>query len=155
MNSMLLDLFLKITKKKMMGYTYPIHEKRRISSPYGWRIHPITGKRQFHNGVDISAPQGTWVYPVKMGTVIKCSFDNLNGHFIRVKHPDGNVSGYAHLFKILPDIYPGLTVSKKVPIGKVGTTGRSTAPHLHVSIFTNMETRETLDPETVCTWWED
>ena len=71
----------------MTSFHFPFKRKYRISSPYGWRTHPKTGKQQFHNGIDIAAPSGTFVYPTAVGKIIHIEYQrNLSGKFIRMEH---------------------------------------------------------------------
>lgn len=110
------------------GLRYPL-EHLRITSSFGSRVHPITGKRTNHNGVDYGAPTGTIVHAVAEGQVTVSGFDNLSGNKIAIKHRDNTVSWYMHLSA------RGVAVGSKVmagqAIGRVGSTGRSTGPHLH------------------------
>lgn len=110
---------------------YPV-KNARLTSKYGYRTHPITGEYKFHNGIDLAAPTGTPVLSVASGSVVKTWSDSLNGNAISIKHDNGYTSGYAHLYRI--DVTPGQKVTKGQKIGEVGSTGASTAAHLHFTI---------------------
>ncbi|MFA7055940.1 MAG: M23 family metallopeptidase [Candidatus Cloacimonadales bacterium] len=107
-----------------------------ITSPYGYRIHPILGRRIMHYGMDLRGSTGTPVYAVTSGTVIKAGNANDGyGNEIRIRHSNGMVTQYAHLSRI--DIRNNNFVQKGQVIGKVGSTGRSTGPHLHFGVQMN------------------
>ena len=110
------------------GLRYPL-ERLHITSPYGSRIHPITGKRTVHQGVDYGSPKGSAVHAVANGVVTVSGFDNLSGNKIAIKHRDNSVSWYMHMSS--RGVGVGAQVSAGQVIGRVGSTGRSTGPHLH------------------------
>lgn len=110
------------------GLRYPL-EHLRITSSFGSRVHPITGKRTGHNGVDYGAPMGTVVHAVAEGVVTVSGYDDLSGNKIAIKHRDNSVSWYMHLSA--RGVGVGAKVSPGQAIGRVGSTGRSTGPHLH------------------------
>ncbi|MCF0216974.1 MAG: M23 family metallopeptidase [Fibrobacteraceae bacterium] len=110
------------------GLRYPL-EHLRITSSFGGRVHPITGKRSAHNGIDYGAKTGTVVHAVAEGTVTVSGYDNLSGNKIAIKHRDNSVSWYMHLHS--RGVGVGAKVSPGQSIGRVGNTGRSTGPHLH------------------------
>lgn len=109
--------------------------QKRVSSPYGWRNDPFTGKRTFHKGIDISAPKGTPIYPVKTGMVEEVGFSKSYGNYVRIKHDDGTSSLYAHNEKNL--VKKGEQVDITTQIASVGSTGRATGNHLHLEILQN------------------
>jgi len=113
------------------GLRYPL-DRLHITSGYGSRIHPITGSRAFHNGVDYRGAVGTPVYAVADGVVVQSSFSNDNGNFIAIKHSDNSQSWYLHLSQ--RGVGNGQRVRGRQIIGKVGNTGRSSGPHLHFAI---------------------
>lgn len=117
------------------GMSMPL-EKSVLTSSYGKRQSPITGRWQFHKGIDLAAPEGAPVFACKSGTVkfIKQE-DRIYGNHIIISHPGGMESLYAHLSELL--VSEGETVSTGQKIGKVGTTGLSTGPHLHFEIKQN------------------
>jgi murein DD-endopeptidase MepM/ murein hydrolase activator NlpD len=107
----------------------------RLSSGYGYRTHPISGVRTFHNGIDIAASTGTGVYVYASGTVIAVSQDNTLGKYIAVDHGNGLVTRYLHLSKF--NVSKGDKVSTGDRIGSVGNTGYSTGSHLHFEVLKN------------------
>lgn len=103
-----------------------------ITSPYGWRIHPVTGGKSFHSGVDIGMPEGTEISSVQSGTVVATGYNSIEGNYITID--DGTTrSTYMHCSVILSSM--GDTVSEGDVIALVGNTGRSTGPHLHLSMW--------------------
>jgi murein DD-endopeptidase MepM/ murein hydrolase activator NlpD len=115
----------------------------RISSPFGKRNAPKKGASTYHKGIDIAAPAGTPINPTQSGTISKVGYDSKSGHYIKINHPDGTQSVYCHL-QSKPLLKAEQDVSINTPIGKVGSTGVSTGPHLHFEIRYN---GEPLDPE--------
>lgn len=110
------------------GLRYPL-DRLHVTSAYGSRIHPITGKRSIHHGIDYGSPTGTPVYAVAEGVVIVSGYDNLSGNKIAIRHRDGSSSWYLHLHTRA--VSKGAHVNTRQVIGRVGNTGRSTGPHLH------------------------
>jgi murein DD-endopeptidase MepM/ murein hydrolase activator NlpD len=113
------------------GLRYPL-DRLHITSRYGYRIHPITGTRSFHSGVDYRGAVGTPVYAVAEGIIIRSSYDDMSGNYVAIKHSDNSQSWYLHLSK--RGIGTGQRVKSRQVIGKVGNTGRSSGPHLHFGI---------------------
>ena len=105
---------------------------RRISSPYGYRVHPVLRYRVMHEGIDFAAPTGTEVYATGNGTVVKASREPSYGNYIEINHGFGYRTCYAHLSKIF--VCVGDSVTRGHTIGLVGSTGRSTGPHLHYEV---------------------
>ena len=106
---------------------------RRMASGYGYRIDPFTKARRMHFGMDFSAPRGTEIYATGDGTVTRADSRAAGfGKHVRIDHGFGYVTIYAHLdsFKVVK----GDKVKRGAPIGTVGSTGRSVAPHLHYEI---------------------
>jgi len=104
-----------------------------ISSNFGYRTDPMTQKRKFHAGIDLAANRGTHVHATGKGKVIFAAYSYGGyGNVIKIDHGDGYVSVYAHLNKI--KTHKGATVERGDLIGEVGSTGRSTGPHLHYEI---------------------
>lgn len=110
------------------GLRYPL-DRLHITSPFGVRVHPITGRRALHNGIDYGSPRGSPVYAVAEGTVIASGYDEYSGNKIAVRHRDKSTSWYLHLDKRSVNV--GTNVAPRQVIGRVGSTGRSTGPHLH------------------------
>ena len=115
----------------------------RLSSGFGIRMHPITRKKMMHNGVDFIAPKGTLVSAIADGSIIKSEYNKQLGNYVVIKHRTGIKSRYHHLSENL--VKEGQHIKGNTPIGKVGSTGISTAPHLHFSI--QMPNNEYVDPE--------
>lgn len=122
------------------GYIWPVYGV--ISSPFGWRRHPITKKMSFHSGVDIAADEGTPVFASAPGTVIFAGEKAGYGLLVEVKG-SREIFRYAHLSKIT--VYVGQRVSTGTLIGRVGSTGVSTGPHLHFEIEV-LSKGETVNP---------
>ncbi|MBD3239574.1 MAG: peptidoglycan DD-metalloendopeptidase family protein [Chitinivibrionales bacterium] len=110
------------------GLRYPL-DRLHIRSGYGMRRHPLTGRRTMHRGVDYRASVGTPVYSVASGTVVKSGYNGVNGNYIAIRHADRYTSYYLHLHSRLAS--KGQAVRARQIIGKAGSTGRSTGPHLH------------------------
>ncbi|HET6514387.1 MAG TPA: peptidoglycan DD-metalloendopeptidase family protein [Thermodesulfovibrionales bacterium] len=108
-----------------------------ISSRFGLRKHPIYGDKRFHHGVDIAAPVGTDIYPVKDGTVLFSGQQQGYGNIVIIDHGDGLVSKYAH--NKINLVEEGDTVDTNTVIAQVGSSGRSTGPHLHFELGYNGE----------------
>jgi murein DD-endopeptidase MepM/ murein hydrolase activator NlpD len=102
------------------------------SSSYGWRMHPILGKRAFHEGIDFSAAHGEPIYATAGGMVVKAGWAGAYGNLVSINHGGGLQTRYAHISKIL--VKKGDIVKKEDLIAYVGNTGRSTGPHLHYEI---------------------
>lgn len=103
-----------------------------ISSPFGMRNHPITGRHAFHAGLDIAAPTGTSVLASAAGTVEEVGRHVNLGRFVKVRHRDDSYSLYGHLSDIA--VREGERVRQREKVGEVGNTGRSTGPHLDYSL---------------------
>ena len=106
-----------------------------ISSEYGVRKDPFTGRKRKHNGIDLAGPRGSDILSVAAGKVTFTGRKGGYGRFIEIKHPGGIVSRYAHLEASL--VKKGQTVSIGERIARLGTSGRSTGPHLHLEILKN------------------
>ena len=120
-------------------FRFPLREIR-VTSPYGPRVNPVTGRPGVHHGLDLAAPEGTEVYSVRRGTVIDTGDDPILGKYVMISH-DGNwVSLYGHLSAIVTSLHA--TVQSGSLIGRVGSTGQSTGPHLHFELRQNGQTRD-------------
>jgi murein DD-endopeptidase MepM/ murein hydrolase activator NlpD len=113
--------------------SYPFTKKYPISSGFGWRRHPITGKSSPHRGIDFPAPTGTPVLAARSGEVVLARWYGGFGNAVILKHTNpSEKTTYAHLSKI--SVQVGQSVSVGTVIGKVGSTGNSTGPHLHFEL---------------------
>jgi murein DD-endopeptidase MepM/ murein hydrolase activator NlpD len=110
-----------------VSMTYPLRNIK-ITSPYGYRTDPFTGKRTMHNGVDLAAHSAI-VYSMLDGTVEKTGYDSRSGNFIILRHGNFRIS-YCHLSKVL--VTKGQSVLTGYPVGITGSTGRATGEHLHL-----------------------
>jgi murein DD-endopeptidase MepM/ murein hydrolase activator NlpD len=107
----------------------------RLSSGFGNRRHPILGYTKLHKGTDFAAPRGTPVYAAGNGTVSKAGPNGSYGNYVRIKHANGYETAYAHLNGFAKGVKSGRKVKQGEVIGYVGTTGRSTGPHLHYEVW--------------------
>ncbi|GGK22975.1 hypothetical protein GCM10010965_14800 [Caldalkalibacillus thermarum] len=123
---------------------WPVPGHSRITSPFGPRVHPITGQRSFHNGVDIGAPRHVPVVAAESGRVVTvvshCREGNQScgggyGNYVVIEHGSGLRTLYAHLWST--SVRVGDDVLRGQIIGTVGSTGRSTGPHLHFEVRIN------------------
>lgn len=112
------------------GYQPPLHGP--ITSNFGMRVHPIRGVEHHHSGIDIAAPEGTPIQPVKAGVVVFSGERSGYGQMVELDHGDATSSLYAHLSERL--VREGDRVELSMPLGLVGQTGTSTGPHLHLEI---------------------
>lgn len=103
-----------------------------VTSPFGWRTSKFTGRREFHRGLDISAPAGTPVYAPAGGQVLFAATDGSYGLSVKIVHNQSLITRYAHLQTL--DVQQGQHVERGQRLGSVGTTGRSTGPHLHYEV---------------------
>ena len=107
-----------------------------FTSPFGWRIHPISGTSKFHYGVDLAAPTGRPIYATRSGTVDTAAYQAGGaGNYVQINHGDGYRSIYMHMTHYI--VYPGQYVCQGQVIGYCGSTGGSTGPHLHFGISYN------------------
>ncbi len=116
-------------------FKWPAPSYTRISDDYGYRIHPILGTQQFHNGVDMAAPSGSPILAAYDGEVIAASYSPTMGNYIMIDHGDGLITIYMHASSV--SVSEGTMVARGEQIGCVGSTGRSTGPHLHFSVRLN------------------
>lgn len=124
-----------VTRQEINGDLFhkPVRSRYYLSSYYGWRSSPFSGKRSYHSGVDMACPQGTPVYAALGGTVTSVGYNNVYGNYIIVTHHSGYKSLYGHLSKQL--VTRGKWVDTNSRIGLVGSTGLSTGPHLHFTVY--------------------
>lgn len=114
---------------------WPLNGYNNLSSVFGKRTHPISGKTKSHNGIDIPAPAGTPVLAANSGVVISAEYSTSYGNLVVIDHGGGVLTYYAHNTKLLVSV--GQTVSKGEIIATVGTTGYSTGNHLHFEVQVN------------------
>ncbi len=108
----------------------------RISSGYTHsRHHPVLNRDMPHRGTDYAAPRGTPVHSVGGGRVVKAGYFGVNGNYVKIRHNGTYTSGYLHLVDIADGVTPGSRVSQGETIGYVGSTGRSTGPHLDYRLW--------------------
>jgi len=124
----------KTAKRKLRAT--PINGAR-LSGRFGKRKHPILGYVKTHKGVDFAAPRGTPILAAGSGTVERANRYGSFGNYIRIRHTDGYKTAYAHLSKFARGVKSGAYVKQDQVIGYVGTTGRSTGPHLHYEVHHN------------------
>lgn len=109
----------------------------RISSGFGMRRHPVLGYSKMHKGMDFAAPTGTPIYAAGDGTVEYAGRFSSYGNYVRIRHNNKLKTAYAHMHKIRSGVSVGSRVKQGQIIGYVGTTGRSTGPHLHYETLVN------------------
>ena len=117
------------------GFVFPLAYATKITDAYGYRIHPLTGKYSWHNGVDFGAGAGTSILATKSGTVTTAAYSSAWGYYVVINHGDGYSSLYAHQPSLSVSV--GDYVTQGQTIGTVGSTGYSTGPHLHFTIYYN------------------
>ncbi|AFY74602.1 metalloendopeptidase-like membrane protein [Synechococcus sp. PCC 7502] len=123
---------------------YPLPYPVPVTSGYGWRNNPVTGQWSFHSGIDLGASMGTPVLAAKNGIVEFAGWEGGYGNFIEIIHNSFGTR-YAHLSQIY--VTPGQRVVRGQEIGRVGSTGRSTGPHLHFEVMVpSSQGWATLDP---------
>ena len=116
-------------------FTWPAPSYTRISDEYGNRTHPILGIQQFHNGLDMAAPGGSPILAAYSGTVVAATYSGSMGNYIMIDHGSGLYTIYMHCSALY--VSKGQSVSKGQNIAAVGSTGRSTGPHLHFGVRLN------------------
>lgn len=124
-------LLEKRVSERLLPTILPVKEAV-FGSPFGFRSDPIAGLRSMHEGLDFSAETGTPVVVAADGVVLSANYHADYGNVIDVDHGDGLTSRYAHLSTV--DVKPGMLVKRGEKIGAVGTSGRSTGPHLHFEV---------------------
>ena len=138
-----------VTYKGSGKFILPLASYTRISSPYGYRIHPLTGNSKLHKGIDIGASKGASIIAAEKGTVIKvvtgcthnygksrsCGCGGGYGNYIVISHGSGLATIYAHCTSV--NVSVGEKVSRGQVIATVGSTGSSTGHHLHFEVQLN------------------
>ena len=109
----------------------------RLSSSYGMRKHPISGYNRMHKGVDFAARTGTPIIAAGSGVIMKSGWLGSYGRYVKIRHNSTYSTAYAHMSRIANGITPGARVAQGEVIGYVGSSGRSTGPHLHYEIIVN------------------
>ncbi|MBS5612434.1 MAG: M23 family metallopeptidase, partial [Bacteroides sp.] len=122
----------KLWIDRYLSVSYPL-QRIRITSPYGYRKDPFTGKRKFHGGIDLHA-RGEQVLAMMEGVVVKVGQDKTSGKYVTLRHGNYTVS-YCHLSRVLAA--KGTVVRPRDAVGITGSTGRSTGEHLHVTCKLN------------------
>ena len=123
--------------RKAMGelFAYPIKASWRLTSQFGTRKDPFTGVKSHHTGIDMACPTGTPIYAAMSGSVVYSGWSNIFGNYVIINHGNGYQTLYGHMSKILAR--KGQSVSQGTRIGLVGSTGYSTGPHLHLTVYKN------------------
>jgi len=109
----------------------------RLSSSFGNRKHPVLGYTKLHKGTDFAAPTGTPIYAAGNGKLVKYGPNGTYGNFAKIEHANGYQTAYAHMSRFAKGVGNGSFVKQGQVIGYVGTTGRSTGPHLHYEVYIN------------------
>jgi murein DD-endopeptidase MepM/ murein hydrolase activator NlpD len=122
----------KILSRKPMSF-----QKAHISSPFGKRRHPIYNDIRIHWGIDYAAPKNSLIYAAGDGVVLAAKYNGGYGNYIKIRHNSEYSTAYGHMQKFAKGIKPGKRVKQGQVIGYVGSTGRSTGPHLHYEIIRN------------------
>jgi len=117
-------------------FLWPSNTTRLVTSPYGYRIHPVTGKSRFHAGIDIGAAHGTSILAANDGVVIVSGYNSGGyGNYVVINHGGGYTTLYAHCSSLLVSV--GQKVSRGQVIARCGSTGMSTGPHIHFEVQVN------------------
>lgn len=130
-----------MTRQEINGDLFhkPLHSRYWLSSNYGWRDSPFaTGKRSFHGGLDMACNQGTPIYAALDGTVTATGYNATYGNYVIINHHSGYKTLYGHMSRIT--CKRGNFVYTNTKIGEVGSTGMSTGPHLHFTVYKNGKT---------------
>lgn len=125
------QLLEKRVKDRLLPTTLPV-KNAYFGSPFGTRVDPIAGLRARHEGIDFVAPTGTPIVAAADGVVVVAEYHPEFGNMIDIDHGDGLISRYAHLSRL--DVATGRLIKRGDAIGAVGSTGRSTGPHLHFEV---------------------
>ncbi len=116
-------------------FKWPAPDYTRISDDYGMRMHPTLGVEQFHNGIDLASPSGSRILAAYDGEVVAAAYSSTMGNYIMIDHGDGLYTIYMHASSLL--VSKGTMVVRGEEIARVGSTGRSTGPHLHFGVRLN------------------
>ena len=126
-----------LSLKKAMGelFVYPITASWRLTSKFGPRKDPFTGVASNHTGIDMACPTGTPIHAAMSGKVVQAGWSNIFGNYVIINHGNGYQTLYGHMSKIIAK--KGQNVDQSTKIGLVGSTGYSTGPHLHFTVYKN------------------
>ncbi|MDR3418784.1 MAG: M23 family metallopeptidase [Nevskia sp.] len=127
---------LPVPQARPVALDTPV-EDAHITSPYGWRVHPILKRRRFHMGVDYGAPQGTPVHAAADGVIVEIGRRGHYGLYLRMRHGGNVQTAYAHLAGFAPQLHAGSIVRRGEVIASVGRTGWATGPHLYYEVIVN------------------
>lgn len=125
-------LFEQKIKKMMVPTQAPVHDAN-LGSTFGWRIDPITGRSALHTGLDFPSEPGTPIYSAAGGVVVTQEFHSQYGNMVEIDHGNDLITRYAHASKVF--VKKGDLIKRGQKIAEVGTTGRSTGPHLHFEVL--------------------
>lgn len=114
------------------AFVFPLASYTRVSSEFGWRVHPILNVNQYHNGVDFAAPKGTNIYAAYDGVVVAATYSSTMGNYVMINHGGGLYTIYMHASKLMTKKDEIVVRGEK--IAEVGSTGRSTGNHLHFTV---------------------
>jgi murein DD-endopeptidase MepM/ murein hydrolase activator NlpD len=120
--------------QRMAALETPVDDPH-ITSPYGWRVHPILKRRRFHKGVDYGAPEGTPVHAAEDGVVESMGRRGHYGLYLRIRHCGTVETAYAHLAAFATGLHIGSVVSRGEVVASVGRTGWATGPHLYYEVI--------------------
>ncbi len=116
-------------------FSFPCPSYSRISDDFGMRMHPTLGVKKMHNGIDLAAPSGSAILAAYDGKVVAAAYNSTMGNYVMISHGSGLYTIYMHASSL--SVSTGAEVSKGQRIASVGTTGRSTGPHLHFGVRLN------------------
>jgi len=122
-----------LAKEAARPVGYPLKVHTYIASGFGTRRNPFGSGYEFHDGIDLPAWYGSSIYATAPGKVVEAGWSNIYGKYVKIDHGYGYQTLYGHMSKIL--VERGETVERDQVIGKVGSTGRSTGPHVHYSVY--------------------
>ncbi len=108
-----------------------------VTSGFGMRMHPLLGYSKMHKGIDFGAPTGTPIFAAGAGIVQEVGFKNGFGRYMRIRHSGGIETAYGHMSRFNPRLYKGARVNQGEVVAYVGSSGRSTGPHLHYEVHMN------------------
>lgn len=116
----------------VLDLDWPVDDGARLTSPFGWREHPVLHRPAFHEGIDLAVPEGTPVFAAGAGKVARARSDAVNGQHVILAHGHGVTTAYCHGAAL--HAAAGLAVERGALIMDAGNTGRSTGPHLHFGL---------------------